>query len=65
MEANGAPYFPGAASLIDQLDTIVSLMLRDSRNLIGKLRSFDQYLNLVLEDTVERIVLSGTLFIVE
>eukprot|EP01040_Poterioochromonas_malhamensis_P006297 gene6297-6776_t len=48
-------YLPGAASIIEQIDTRLLIVLRDGRNLIGTLRSFDQYLNLVLEDTVERV----------
>jgi len=31
------------------------VVLRDGRKLIGVLRSYDQFANLVLEDTVERI----------
>lgn len=29
-------------------------MLRDGRHIVGMMRSFDQFANLVLEDTVER-----------
>jgi small nuclear ribonucleoprotein (snRNP)-like protein len=47
-------YLPGAASIVDQLDTRLLIVLRDGRNILGTLRSFDQYLNLVLENTVER-----------
>ena len=52
-------YLPGAASIIDQLDSRLLIVLRDGRNIIGTLRSFDQYLNLVLENTVERIFHEG------
>lgn len=52
-------YLPGAASLIEDLDSQVCIILRDGRNLIGTLRSFDQYLNMVLENTVERIIIDG------
>ncbi|CAG8756579.1 45186_t:CDS:2, partial [Gigaspora margarita] len=31
------------------------VVLRDGRKLIGVLRSFDQFANLVLQDTIERI----------
>ncbi|KAG8925769.1 SM-like, degradation of cytoplasmic mRNAs and positively regulates transcription initiation [Tulasnella sp. 419] len=31
------------------------VLLRDGRKLIGVLRSYDQFANLVLEDTVERV----------
>jgi U6 snRNA-associated Sm-like protein LSm1 len=49
-------YFPGAASLSDQLDKRVMIVLRDGKKLIGMLRSYDQFANMVLESTVERIV---------
>lgn len=52
-------YLPGAASIIDQLDSRLLIVLRDGRNIVGTLRSFDQYLNLVLENTVERIFHEG------
>ena len=52
-------YLPGAASLIDQLDTEILIILRDGRNLVGMLRSFDQYMNLVLDSTCERIIFEG------
>jgi U6 snRNA-associated Sm-like protein LSm1 len=34
----------------------VMIILRDGKKLIGYLRSYDQFVNMVLEDTVERIV---------
>ena len=52
-------YLPGAASLINQLDTEILIVLRDGRNLVGTLRSFDQYMNLVLDGTGERIIFEG------
>ena len=52
-------YLPGAASLVDQLDSKIFTILRDGRNLVGILRSFDQYLNLVLEETFERVACDG------
>lgn len=55
----GDLYLPGAASLLEQLDTRVLIILSDGRHLVGTLRSFDQFLNLVLEDTSERILLPG------
>lgn len=51
-----AIYLPGAASLAAQLDDRVLLILRDGRTLVGTLRSFDQYMNLVLDGTIERVV---------
>ena len=56
-------YLPGAASLPEQLDQRVLLVLRDGRNLIGTLRSFDQYMNLVIEDTIERVIYEGILLL--
>ena len=47
---------PAAASLVDQLDKRVLVILRDGRNLVGVMRSFDQFSNVVLEDAVERRV---------
>lgn len=52
-------YLPGAASLHEQLDRRILVVLRDGRNLVGVLRSFDQYSNMVLEDTVERHIVQG------
>lgn len=46
---------PGAASLYEQLDKLVLVCLRDGRTFYGWLRSFDQYANLVLDNTVERL----------
>jgi len=50
----------GASSLVDQLDKQVVVCLRDGRNIVGWLRSFDQFANIVLEDAVERIVVAET-----
>ncbi|KAK6635604.1 SM-like, degradation of cytoplasmic mRNAs and positively regulates transcription initiation [Polyplax serrata] len=48
--------FPaGTASLIEELDKKLMVLLRDGRTLIGYLRSVDQYANLVLHKTIERI----------
>lgn len=52
-------YLPGAASLISQLDSEILIVLRDGRNLVGILRSFDQYMNLVLDNTCDRIIFQG------
>lgn len=52
-------YLPGAASLLEQLDKRIMIVLRDGRHLVGKLRSFDQFMNLILEDTCERVLLTG------
>jgi U6 snRNA-associated Sm-like protein LSm1 len=45
-----------AASLVEELDKRLLVVLRDGRHYIGVLRSFDQFSNIVLEDTVERVV---------
>jgi U6 snRNA-associated Sm-like protein LSm1 len=57
--ADDFQYLPGAAGLIGQLDTQILIVLKDGRNLVGTLRSFDQYMNLVLDSTSERIVVDG------
>lgn len=51
------PFLPGSASLVEQLDQRLMVVLRDGRHLVGTLRSFDQFGNMVLEDTSERRVL--------
>jgi len=45
---------------VEQLDKTVMVCMRDGKSYIGTLRSFDQYANLVLEQTVERIVVDST-----
>ncbi|XP_037227723.1 U6 snRNA-associated Sm-like protein LSm1 [Falco rusticolus] len=45
----------GTASLIQDIDKKHLVLLRDGRTLIGYLRSIDQFANLVLHQTVERI----------
>lgn len=49
------PFLPGAVSLLDQLDKRMMVMLRDGKTLIGYLRTIDQFANLVLHETIERI----------
>jgi len=48
-------YMPGTASLIDDVDKQLMVLLRDGRTLVGYLRSIDQYANLLLSGTFERI----------
>lgn len=43
------------ASLLTELDKKLLVVLRDGRTLIGELMSVDQFANLVLRDTIERI----------
>lgn len=51
------PFLPGSASLVEQLDRRLMVVLRDGRHLIGNLRSFDQFSNMVMEDVCERRIL--------
>ncbi|KAL3773851.1 hypothetical protein ACHAWO_002216 [Cyclotella atomus] len=51
------PFLPGSASLVEQLDQRLMVVLRDGRHLVGTLRSFDQFGNMVLKDTSERRIL--------
>ncbi|XP_034235444.1 U6 snRNA-associated Sm-like protein LSm1 [Thrips palmi] len=46
---------PRTATLIEELDKKLMVLLRDGRTLIGYLRSVDQFANLVLHRTIERI----------
>mmetsp|Transcript_24465 Transcript_24465/g.36281 ORF Transcript_24465/g.36281 Transcript_24465/m.36281 type:complete len:188 (-) Transcript_24465:286-849(-) len=60
---SGVPYghlpafLPGSASLVEQIDRRIMIVLRDGRHLVGILRSFDQFSNMVLGETSERRVL--------
>ncbi|KAG5951969.1 hypothetical protein E4U53_001919 [Claviceps sorghi] len=47
--------FTTAAQLLDLTDKKLLVVLRDGRKLIGVLRSWDQFANLVLQSTTERI----------
>mmetsp|Transcript_10428 Transcript_10428/g.25375 ORF Transcript_10428/g.25375 Transcript_10428/m.25375 type:complete len:179 (-) Transcript_10428:57-593(-) len=49
-------FLPGVASLMEDLDKRVLVTLRDGRHFVGMMRSFDQYGNVMLEDTYERHV---------
>ncbi|KAF0694263.1 Aste57867_14858 [Aphanomyces stellatus] len=52
--------FPGVTSLVEQVDKQMLVVLRDGRHLVGIIRSFDQFSNIVLEDTCERHVVGTT-----
>ncbi|CAG2113715.1 unnamed protein product [Medioppia subpectinata] len=52
---NKSNNFPGNTSLLEELDKKLMVLLRDGRTLIGVLRSIDQFANLVLHQTIERI----------
>lgn len=54
------PFLPGASSLVEQLDRKMLVVLRDGRHLVGTLRTFDQFSNMVMEDTSERRILVVT-----
>ena len=43
-------------ALVEELDKLLLVQLRDGRKLVGILRSFDQFANLVLERCVERVI---------
>ena len=47
------------ASLVENLDQRLLVVLRDGRQYIGVLRSFDQFSNIVLEQCVERVVVEA------
>ena len=51
--------FTTAAAIVGSVDRKIFVLLRDGRNLFGILRTFDQFANLVLQDTFERIYLDG------
>lgn len=51
--------FPGTASLVNDVDKKILVVLRDGRKLVGFLRSFDQFANLVLHETIERIYIGN------
>eukprot|EP01039_Chlorochromonas_danica_P006384 gene6384-7038_t len=56
LSESSTPYLPGAASLADYLDKKLAVLLQDGRYLVGVLRTYDQYLNLVLHRTIERLI---------
>ncbi|EME27163.1 Sm-like protein LSM1B [Galdieria sulphuraria] len=51
---------PGAGSLVEHIDRQILVLQRDGRYIVGLLRSYDQYANLVLENTFERFVLNDS-----
>ncbi|RMY64666.1 hypothetical protein D0863_09654 [Hortaea werneckii] len=51
--------FTTAAQLLDLTDKKLMIALRDGRKLIGVLRSWDQFGNLVLQDTIERLFVNS------
>lgn len=51
--------FTTAAAIVGSVDHKICVILRDGRNLLGVLRTFDQFANLVIQDTFERIYLAN------
>ncbi|MBW0502945.1 hypothetical protein O181_042660 [Austropuccinia psidii MF-1] len=47
--------FTTSGALVDIVDKKILVTLRDGKKFIGVLRSYDQFANLVLQDTIERI----------
>eukprot|EP01113_Clastostelium_recurvatum_P029030 TRINITY_DN3506_c0_g1_i1.p1 TRINITY_DN3506_c0_g1~~TRINITY_DN3506_c0_g1_i1.p1 ORF type:complete len:142 (+),score=30.58 TRINITY_DN3506_c0_g1_i1:172-597(+) len=50
-----SPFIPGTASLAEELDKKLMIVLRDGKKLVGVLRSYDQFANVVLQNTYERV----------
>ncbi|KAL3323011.1 hypothetical protein AABB24_040219, partial [Solanum stoloniferum] len=48
-----------SSSLAGYLDRKIIILLRDGRELLGTFRSFDQYANIVLEGTSERVIVGN------
>ena len=60
LNASGSiSYLPGTASLVEEVDKKQLVILRDGRMLIGILRSVDQFANLVLQQTSERVLVNN------
>ncbi|KAF2074501.1 hypothetical protein CYY_004206 [Polysphondylium violaceum] len=45
----------GSSSLGDEVDKKLIVVLRDGKKFIGTMRTFDQFANIVLQDTIERV----------
>lgn len=43
-------------ALAEELDQRLLIQLRDGRKILGTLRTFDQFANMVVEGSVERII---------
>ena len=50
---------PPGIALVEELDKLLLVQLRDGRKLVGILRSFDQFANLVLEQATERVIVGS------
>lgn len=51
--------FTTTAAIVSSVDRKIFVLLRDGKLLFGVLRTFDQYANLILQHTVERIYLTA------
>jgi small nuclear ribonucleoprotein (snRNP)-like protein len=51
--------YPGVSSFFQYLDKKVLVNLRDERNIVGYLTSYDQFGTIFLEKSVQRITLDG------
>ncbi|KAL7581772.1 hypothetical protein ACA910_022305 [Epithemia clementina (nom. ined.)] len=49
-------YLPGSASLVEELDQRLLIVLRDGKHIVGTMISYDQFSNMILQDAVERRV---------
>lgn len=49
--------FTTAAAIVGSVDRKIFVLLRDGRKIFGVLRTFDQFANLLLQDSIERIYL--------
>ncbi|XP_075257248.1 U6 snRNA-associated Sm-like protein LSm1 [Convolutriloba macropyga] len=52
---DGQPYLPGCISILSYLEKRLMVVLRDGKTFIGYLQSIDQFANLLLSKTKERI----------
>lgn len=50
---------PPGMAIVEALDQLLLVHLRDGRKIVGILRSFDQFANLVLENARERIIVGS------
>jgi U6 snRNA-associated Sm-like protein LSm1 len=52
-------FLPGAASLLEELDKRIMIILLDGQHIIGTLRSFDHFTNMILENACERVIMGN------
>ena len=52
----GGLQLTGTASIAEDIDKKMLVVLRDGRKIVGTLRTFDQFSNIVLEHAIERII---------